>query len=1408
MRNETIFELLKRQEDSNKNSGDDQQEDSSSVNKLKKFLRANHSQLFVEDRNGRTALHVVAEKGRLAAASVLVQSGALLHVYDQAGRVPFHAAVKHGQLEMARYLLEAGTFPHVATRSEDTALHLSADSGSLEMSKWLISIGASMNYKNRDGDTPLHKAAMNGNIPVMKVMLEFGASHSVVNNSGATPFHKAAGWGHLSAVQLLYDKGANISHINYRGDSSLHAAAAGGSLEVVKWLLLKGADAYGENLCGQTPYDVARTDRIKNILMEVQEKGLGAIYNKAKETPDELAARRQEELKIRSIMEEEYKEEIAMSARCALEKELNLLAKEHLSGRSNQVCSNSSQANGYLSDKNSEHDGNLCNDIGSSVSALDNLIEQAKSNRDGMMINTGLNLNGVAPLTSCASGVTDTAGTTIVGHRSDDTLSDHSFNDSMLSQNSTDFWNERANFYLERMKNFARKFEDYSSSGEESDVQSNDGCTLDHTDADAGATQSIGVQVESLEDEEERSTSSAGGTTADDGDDDVNSQERMSLDRMIEIQDEELKSLKAQQEEMREELQRAQQDEVDQELLALSQSMSSDADDTLPVSEVKMIKKRLDEKHSAQLAQLWKDHQISIDAMKESHRFERMAFSMDSSDKAVIENEYEGQTIESGVPFDNRDEIAKLTEKEHIAKLESDIVALRDILRKSGVSPSGFQPSPSGITSVKEEVIDEKPVDESIPEGENDDELLLERGEVASGTLVVEEVVMIADQENFSEMSEVVLADNTESANKDDDSTGGAENEPPREAKKKKRVLSPEKKGVKLLASGNLAAGLGITAIRSLVGGSEDESSSESESEDSASGDSSEEDEEEDEEEELTQKKGSKGAMPSSSLRESGVERESAPEPRELPTDEEKTPTAMLNDAPDTQSEPVEVIPEKRESSELKEVSTASVDVKTPQTYAVTSPLTSSTKKPSPGQMNTRRMASGELAAGLGGVCMLSFMQGSDDDLSTNDNESRATEDTKSVKPLETVTENRLLRDAKDEPDCPSVSEDGSSSQVQNNGSEEEPEWESSCEVPSEYKVHTIYNLSPSKSSPLEENDVLDHEKQISLLEANIAALNKLLGDGETTQSNALSSRRPDPEDKDMVRSDNEKFEEELRLVEEVSSKVFNRIDLNNDGLVTKIELIKGLRNDGMNLREVLNLPAHIRQEDGSRDSFMMVFHSMDRDNSSDISLPEFVDFCQKVHRESASHVLPTIEESSAMDNNTTVSSPDQVVEPLKAAAGQAISATVDMLKKVVEDGGLMPTPDNTMRFLQSNADDDDEDDSSDSHSGNLTPRATPRVLTPSLDINQVDLTKFTKLAEKLSILASCLLSESRASKLRELSSNIRQMIDELESEAQSDDTGWTNVGEKVSQLTRSCRQWKVDALAIVRAEIIISKRE
>ncbi len=74
----------------------------------------------------------------------------------------------------------------------------------------------------------------------------------------------------------------------------------------------------------------------------------------------------------------------------------------------------------------------------------------------------------------------------------------------------------------------------------------------------------------------------------------------------------------------------------------------------------------------------------------------------------------------------------------------------------------------------------------------------------------------------------------------------------------------------------------------------------------------------------------------------------------------------------------------------------------------------------------------------------------------------------------------------------------------------------------------------------------------------------------------------------------------------------FETMDTHNRGQLSQIDVIKGLRTNER-VRELLDLPSKIRQEDGSRDQFELVFHEMDFKNDKTVDLEHFMKYTAKL---------------------------------------------------------------------------------------------------------------------------------------------------------------------------------------------------
>ena len=81
---------------------------------------------------------------------------------------------------------------------------------------------------------------------------------------------------------------------------------------------------------------------------------------------------------------------------------------------------------------------------------------------------------------------------------------------------------------------------------------------------------------------------------------------------------------------------------------------------------------------------------------------------------------------------------------------------------------------------------------------------------------------------------------------------------------------------------------------------------------------------------------------------------------------------------------------------------------------------------------------------------------------------------------------------------------------------------------------------------------------------------------------------------------------------------LFNTLDNNGDGKLSKIELINGVHHDsiGTDVSNRFRFPKRIKQEDCTRDIFMRIFHEIDTDGNGNITLDEMVGYFRKLFNE------------------------------------------------------------------------------------------------------------------------------------------------------------------------------------------------
>ncbi|KAK2178667.1 hypothetical protein NP493_531g02022 [Ridgeia piscesae] len=145
--------------------------------------------------------------------------------------------------EIVEILLKYGADPTLTGAWQQTGLHLAGRQNNLPIAKLLIKYHADLYQTDCDSHYPIHAAALSPastrdrNVDVLTYYLEeIGKPEDVAlkNGFGNTPLHEAARWGNVTSIRYLLDH---------------------------------GADPREKNNTGQTPYDVAQSDDVKQLLI-------------------------------------------------------------------------------------------------------------------------------------------------------------------------------------------------------------------------------------------------------------------------------------------------------------------------------------------------------------------------------------------------------------------------------------------------------------------------------------------------------------------------------------------------------------------------------------------------------------------------------------------------------------------------------------------------------------------------------------------------------------------------------------------------------------------------------------------------------------------------------------------------------------------------------------------------------------------------------------------------------------------------------------------------------------------------------------------------------------------------------------------------------------------------------------
>jgi len=110
---------------------------------------------------------------------------AAVTVNDQNGRTPLHLVAENGYIELVQYLIDNGAEKNARDNDGSTPLHIATEKGHIELVKYLIDKGANKEAKDNVGKAPLHIATEKGHIELVKYLIDKGANKEAKDNEGA-----------------------------------------------------------------------------------------------------------------------------------------------------------------------------------------------------------------------------------------------------------------------------------------------------------------------------------------------------------------------------------------------------------------------------------------------------------------------------------------------------------------------------------------------------------------------------------------------------------------------------------------------------------------------------------------------------------------------------------------------------------------------------------------------------------------------------------------------------------------------------------------------------------------------------------------------------------------------------------------------------------------------------------------------------------------------------------------------------------------------------------------------------------------------------------------------------------------------------------------------------------------------
>ncbi|XP_035660861.1 ankyrin-2-like [Branchiostoma floridae] len=210
-------------------------------------------------------------------ASLLLRAGATVDLQDKKGRTPLHIAVMENDVAAAKILIQYGARTDIPNHEGLTPLYSSSRKRLTEydMCKLLIqkSNSSALNCAENDDGTPLLHAMIEKLIDIDNKRRRCDHESVTPNIPGSgqviapcTPVQCREEAVAVTVVKLLIESGADLKAKNNHF-TPLHLAAQHGLINVIKLLVEAGADIHAETPnTGLTPLDMAEHGRKHDIV--------------------------------------------------------------------------------------------------------------------------------------------------------------------------------------------------------------------------------------------------------------------------------------------------------------------------------------------------------------------------------------------------------------------------------------------------------------------------------------------------------------------------------------------------------------------------------------------------------------------------------------------------------------------------------------------------------------------------------------------------------------------------------------------------------------------------------------------------------------------------------------------------------------------------------------------------------------------------------------------------------------------------------------------------------------------------------------------------------------------------------------------------------------------------------------